>query len=209
MRINQVYGRFGVWVWWILLVNACTSKHEIQPDYRLSGHVVTEGTAWPIGVPVKLALCYSNDIEGRNPIVVWATDSTGFFDHRFPWKDDPDKLRIVLIDIPSRHFEPVRLPTLSSRSMTNLRIELPAMGWLRLRINLENMGPGGVAMIHAGSWIENLYQPETSERIISWNSVIPLQVQVTYRHSIGASALVSLHTLTVPPLDTLVWTWTP
>ncbi|MFM8318322.1 MAG: hypothetical protein ACKOAV_08120 [Bacteroidota bacterium] len=208
-RLNQFSGRFGVWACWILLVSACTTKNEIHPDYRLAGHVVTAGTGRSIGVPVTLALCYRDDLEGRNPLVTWATDSSGLFDHRFPWKDSPDKLRLAMLDLPPLHVEPTVMPTISSRSMNNLRIELPALGWLRWRMNLENMGTGGLAMIQAGSWIETLYQPDLSERIIPWNSVMPLQIQVTYRPSLGASAVISSNTLTLPPLDTLVWTWAP
>ncbi|MFM7747087.1 MAG: hypothetical protein ACKO7X_04125, partial [Bacteroidota bacterium] len=127
-RLNQFSRRFGVWAWWILLVSACTSKNEIQPDYRLAGHVVTAGTGLPVGIPVNLVLCYRDDLEGRNPLVTWATDSAGLFDHRFPWKDSPDKLRLVLLDVPPLHVEPTVMPTISSRSMNNLRIELPALG---------------------------------------------------------------------------------
>ena len=201
--------RLAGWVLMISLGIACTSKDKIEPDYRIAGRVVTAGTEWPVGSPVNLALCYSSDFEGRNPMVAWATDSSGFFELRFPCEDNPDRLRMVLRDIPPKHFEPNSMPLLTSRSMTNLRIELPALGWLRLQMNLEKMGQGGLAMIQAGSWIEMLYQSNFIERIIPWNSVMPLQVQVTYRPSIGASVVVSSYTLTVPPLDTLEWTWAP
>ncbi|MFM7748236.1 MAG: hypothetical protein ACKO7X_10000 [Bacteroidota bacterium] len=197
------------WVWLISLGISCTHVNEVQPYYRLAGHVVTAGTGRSIGAPITLALCYKDDLEGRNPLVTWATDSAGLFDHRFPWKDSPDKLRLAMLDLPPLHVEPTVMPTISSRSMNNLRIELPALGWLRWRMNLENMGTGGLAMIQAGSWIETLYQPDLSERIIPWNSVMPLQIQVTYRPSLGASAVISSNTLTLPPLDTLVWTWAP
>lgn len=201
--------RIVVWVVLLSLGIACSSKNEIQPDYRIAGRVVTAGTEPSVGVPVNLALCYRNDPEGRSPITVWFTDSSGFFEHRFPSKESPDMLRMVLLDIPPRHFEPSVMPTISSRFMTNLRIELPAVGWLRWRMNLESMGQGGLAMIQVGSWSETLYQSVLSERIIPWNSVVPLQVQVTYRPNIGAGAVVSTHTLMVPPLDTLLWTWAP
>lgn len=208
-RLYRLGHRDVGWVWLISLGISCNHVNEIQPDYRLAGHVVTAGTGRSIGAPVTLALCYRDDLEGRKPLVTWATDSAGLFDHRFPWKDSPDKLRLVLLDVPPLHVEPTVMPTISSRSMNNLRIELPALGWLRWRMNLEQMGTGGMAMIQAGSWIETLYQPDLSERIIPWNSVMPLQIQVTYRPSLGASAVISSHTLTVPPLDTLVWTWAP
>lgn len=208
-RLYRLGHRVVGWVWLISLGISCNHVNEIQPDYRLSGHVVTAGTGLPVGIPVNLALCYREDLERRNPLVTWATDSAGLFDHRFPWRDNPDKLRLVLLDVPPLHVEPTVMPSISSRSMNNLRIELPALGWLRWRMNLEQMGTGGMAMIQAGSWIETLYQPDLSERIIPWNSVMPLQIQVTYRPSLGASAVIYSHTLTLPPLDTLVWTWAP
>jgi len=209
IRLYRLGHRDVVWVWLISMGISCNHVNEIQPDYRLAGHVVTAGTGRSIGAPVTFAMCYQDDLEGRNPLVTWVTDSAGLFDHRFPWKDSPDKLRLVLLDVPPLHVEPAVIPKISSRFMNNLRIELPALGWLRWRMNLEQMGTGGLAMIQAGSWIETLYHPDLSERIIPWNSVMPLQIQVTYRPSLGASAVISSHTLTVPPLDTLVWTWAP
>jgi len=206
--VQQLY-RHVVWAWWFLLGCACTYNNELKPAYRLSGKVVTAGTDWSVGNPVKLGICYRNEIEPCSPLLTWTTDSAGNFDHLFQLNDDSDRLRMVVLSNPARHFEPITMPSLVSRTMTDLRVELPALGWLRWRMNLESMGQGGLAMIQAGSWSETLYQSVLSERIIPWNSVVPLQVQVTYRPKIGAGAVVSTHTLMVPPLDTLVWTWAP
>jgi len=205
----RLWFRLVGWVWWLGLVSACTLRNEIRPAYRLAGKVVTAGTEWPVGVPVNLGLCYHDDTEARNPLVMWTTDSAGCFDHRFSWRDDPDKLRMVLLNMPARHFAPTGMPSLSSRTMTNLRIELPAVGWLRMQLNLATMGQGGMAMVQAGTWLEIFYLPELVGRTIPWNSMMPLQFQVTYRPTAIASSLVSYHNLRVPPLDTVGWTWTP
>jgi hypothetical protein len=208
-RLNQFNGSYGVWVWWIYMMSACTSSNETQPAYRLAGTVVTAGTNRPLGVPVNLGICYRDDDEARNPLVTWTTDSAGNFDHAFRWFDDPDRLKISLLNRPIHHFEPMAMPVLNSRSMTNLRVELPAMGWLRLNLDLTSMGQGGLATVQAGSWLELFYGPQYAVRTIPWNSMVPLQVQVHYRSSSGSNPFVSHHHLTVPPLDTVDWTWTP
>jgi hypothetical protein len=208
-RLSQHSWGYGVWGWWFLLGSACAPEDELKPAYRLEGKVVTAGTDWPVGVPVHLGVCYRNDAECVNPLVAWTTDSAGNFDQLFRTEDDPDRLRMVVISNPARHFEPISMPSLTSRTMTSLRVELPAVGWLRMQLNLNNMGQGGSTMVQVGSSVEFYYQPELVHRVIPWNSMMPLQVQVTYRPSTASSPMVSSHDLMVPPLDTTSWSWTP
>lgn len=208
-RLPQHSWGYGVWVLLFLLGSACTQQNDLMPAYRLSGKVVTAGTDWPIGVPVNLGICYKNDEEVIHPLVSWTTDSVGNFDNHFRLEDDPDRLRLVVLGIPTGHFEPISMPSLTSRTMTNLGVELPAVGWLRMQLDLTQMGQGGLTMVQAGSSVEYFYQPELISRLVPWNSTIPLRVQLNYRPAPGASTLVSYHDWMVPPLDTLLWNWTP